>query len=63
MGYENLPIPLVKEHDDLGVLRTANFLFSKHVAKLALKVNRLVGMFPRVFTSRSSPAMPDLCIS
>ena len=66
-GYKytigKLPIPAVKEHDDLYVLRTADFSNGKHVAKLALKVNRLVGMFLRAFTSRSSPFMLKLWVS
>ena len=66
-GYKytigNLPISAVKEHGDLGVLRTADFSNGKHVAKLALKVNRLLGMFLRAFTSRSSPFMLKLWVS
>ena len=38
MGYGytigNLPIPAVKKHDDLGVLRIADFLYGKHDTKL-----------------------------
>ena len=66
-GYKytigNLPIHVVKELDDLGVLRTADFLYGEHVAKLALKVNCLVSMFLRAFTSRSSPFMLKIWVS
>ena len=42
MGYGytmgNLPIFAVKEHNDLGMLRTADFSHGKYVAKLAIKL-------------------------
>ena len=59
----NLPIPAVKEHSDLGLLRTADFSYGKHVTKLALKVNRLAGVFLCALTSCSSPSMLNLWVS
>ena len=68
MGYgytiDNLPIAAVKVHYNLGMLRTADFSYGKHVAQLALRINRLAGMFLRVlFTFRLSPFMLNIWIS
>ena len=48
------------EHEDLSILRTADFVYSKHVAQLALKVNKLSGMMFKAFESRSWPFMQTL---
>jgi hypothetical protein len=50
----------VDEHDDLGVLRCADFSYTKHVKRTSAKVFRLCGMYCRVFTSRSREFMMRL---
>ena len=44
------------EHEDLGILRTADFVYSKHVAQLALKVNKLSGMNSRPLSQGHGPS-------
>jgi hypothetical protein len=53
----------VEEHDDLGILRSTDFQYSRHVSNMATKVSRVCGMFCRAFVSRSREFMLRLWLS